>query len=455
MSVRFDDSLPLLLATLRAAGIDLSQPADTADAGAVVIVRETTGRLLTAWPKGKAPAGLAAAITFAIGAYAAPAPVVDGRLAERLAADPAVRPTALEVAGEWAFFRLVDRRLVGADWLRDPVLGSPPWPPRFVFGSLKGGVGRSTAIAVLAADLAGRGQRVLVVDLDLEAPGVGFLLLPASDDPRHDRRPRFGVIDYLMEGGIGGVADEDLVDFLGTSPLVNGLVHVRPAAGRVTDDHPANMMAKLSRSMVERVAANGQRFSVAQNAKAMIDRFVARESYDVVLVDARAGMAELSAAGLFGIGAHRVLLFGTDQQQTFRGYRYLMAHLVDTWGASAGDEADWRARLSFVHAKAPSARSKRQPFRERLYELCADQLYDQDDLSLDARIFNFPPEATGTGVPHDALHVGFHPDYEAFDPVVDDRTQLDEEVYRGPFGDFLARAGAMLAEEQTGSGSVQ
>jgi hypothetical protein len=34
--------------------------------------------------------------------------------------------------------RLVDRRLVGADWLRKPAPVSGP-PPRFVFASLKGG----------------------------------------------------------------------------------------------------------------------------------------------------------------------------------------------------------------------------------------------------------------------------------------------------------------------------
>jgi tetratricopeptide (TPR) repeat protein len=50
-------------------------------------------------------------------------------------------------------------------------------PPQiFAFYSFKGGVGRSMAVLNLAFALAGKGRHVLVLDMDLEAPGVsGFL----------------------------------------------------------------------------------------------------------------------------------------------------------------------------------------------------------------------------------------------------------------------------------------
>ncbi|CAA7616644.1 conserved hypothetical protein [Magnetospirillum sp. LM-5] len=444
MATKFDDSLPNLIRILRQAGVNAAD-------SSVTLLRETTGRLLIACTGNGAPDGLAQAIIDGLGDYAAPTPVVAGALAQHLANDPSVRLSGLEVDGQWADFHFIDRRLVGADWLRDPVFMPKTTPPRLVFGSLKGGVGRSTAIAVLAAELAESGKKVLVVDLDLEAPGAGFLLLPASEDLRNDLRPRYGVIDYLIETSIGTVNDDELVDFVGVSPLVKGLVHVLPAAGRITDENPANMMAKLSRSMVERIDTDGTRLSVAENVKAMVDLFCAREKYDVVLVDARAGLAELSAAALFGIGAHTILLFGTDQQQTFRGYRYMLAHLVNSWGVGESIGSDWRSRIAFVHAKASSSRQKRQSFRDRLYELCLDELYDQDDPSATDGLFSFAPDSTGLGIPHDALHIAQHPDYDAFDPV-DDRTQLDEDVYRGPFGDFLARTKQLLEEGHPAAG---
>ena len=49
-------------------------------------------------------------------------------------------------------------------------------PQIFAFYSFKGGVGRSMAVLNLAFALAGKGRHVLVLDMDLEAPGVsGFL----------------------------------------------------------------------------------------------------------------------------------------------------------------------------------------------------------------------------------------------------------------------------------------
>ena len=51
-----------------------------------------------------------------------------------------------------------------------------PFPYVFTFYSYKGGVGRSLAVMNVAYTLAGWGRHVLMVDMDLEAPGIsGFL----------------------------------------------------------------------------------------------------------------------------------------------------------------------------------------------------------------------------------------------------------------------------------------
>ena len=51
-----------------------------------------------------------------------------------------------------------------------------PFPYIFTFYSFKGGVGRSMALMNVGYTLAGWGRHVLVVDMDLEAPGIsGFL----------------------------------------------------------------------------------------------------------------------------------------------------------------------------------------------------------------------------------------------------------------------------------------
>lgn len=65
---------------------------------------------------------------------------------------------------------------------------------RMVFYSYKGGVGRTTALVHTAFHLARAGQRVAVVDMDVEAPGL-HLLLPRPDG----KRVTLGLVDYLWE----------------------------------------------------------------------------------------------------------------------------------------------------------------------------------------------------------------------------------------------------------------
>ena len=68
------------------------------------------------------------------------------------------------------------------------------------FYSFKGGVGRSMAMMNCAAELAKRGRRILVVDFDLEAPGLETFDLP------HSRRKKKGIVDYVTEYMTSNVA---------------------------------------------------------------------------------------------------------------------------------------------------------------------------------------------------------------------------------------------------------
>src|SRR5437588_12174939 len=61
------------------------------------------------------------------------------------------------------------------------------------FYSFKGGVGRTMALVNVAAELARRGRKVLVVDFDLEAPGL--------ETYKHLRpkQPHPGIVEYVTE----------------------------------------------------------------------------------------------------------------------------------------------------------------------------------------------------------------------------------------------------------------
>jgi MinD-like ATPase involved in chromosome partitioning or flagellar assembly len=61
------------------------------------------------------------------------------------------------------------------------------------FYSFKGGVGRTMALVNVAAELVRRGRKVLVVDFDLEAPGL--------ETYKHLRpsKPHPGIVEYITE----------------------------------------------------------------------------------------------------------------------------------------------------------------------------------------------------------------------------------------------------------------
>jgi CO dehydrogenase nickel-insertion accessory protein CooC1 len=65
------------------------------------------------------------------------------------------------------------------------------------FYSYKGGTGRSMALANIAWILASNGKKVLVIDWDLEAPGLHRYFSPFLADP--ELQSTTGFIDFLSE----------------------------------------------------------------------------------------------------------------------------------------------------------------------------------------------------------------------------------------------------------------
>ena len=337
MTIRFDDSLPALAALVEA---EFSASA----LATAVFVRDATGYLSVVVDQEVDELKLAELNVNALGTLGRYARSEDcirdrnGPGSQRLLG--ASVPVRVQVGGRSIIF--VDRRMVGADWLLPPKEGSAI--PRIAFVSLKGGVGRSTALAVLAAHLSARGRRVLAIDLDLEAPGIGTMLIS------QDAMPKYGTLDYLVENGISGIDAEFLENVRGRSFLgkEGAQVAVLPAFGTETIAHPEGGLAKIARAYLEDVQPGGGAISLTDQIREMIERFEATGDYDVVLIDGRAGLHESSAAVVLGLGAE-TLLFGIDEPQTFIGYKLLLSHLASYEGA---EYEGWKQRIQFVNAKA-------------------------------------------------------------------------------------------------------
>lgn len=437
--ITFDQALPMLISTLA----DNAGP-EFAQSG--VIVRDASGRLAFVSSRlaesGSETETLNASVAEKLGGYAREGGAI--RFSDAPGAQAVLDASdAMPIQVEDHFYSLLDRRIVGSGWLNTPVSGGSN-PPRFVFATLKGGVGRSTALSVTAADLARRGRNVLVIDLDLEAPGLGELLLSEG------RRPKYGVIDYLVDNGVVGIPNARLGEFIGTSDLTTaegGRVDVMPALGTASDDYPENVLPKLSRAMTEDINGDGV-VTVDRQISSMIDAVTHRNQYDVILIDSRAGLSELAAPAVLGLGA-TVLFFGTAQQQTYQGYRKLFAafQLLAQREKAAGGDAEWRSALRPVYAKASMNKDAIALFSEEVFELFSEHIYDEEDFSgsIDDA-FRFAQD--DMTAPHQPLMIPFTQSFLDFDPLLRP-SQLDSDFYEQTYRSFLNKIDQLIESSMT------
>jgi hypothetical protein len=169
----------------------------------------------------------------------------------------------------------------------------------------------------------------------------------------------------------------------------------------------------------------------------MIDRLSQRQSYDAILIDSRAGLSELAAPAVLGLGA-LVLLFGTAQRQTISGYRPLFSglKLLATRALERGENSDWRLMFKPVYAKASLDPVVGARYTADLYDLFAENLYDknyeEDQLDINVNFSADDPDA-----PHAPLVIPFDPRLADFDPLWNTH-QLTSAFYEQTFRPFLS-----------------
>jgi len=319
--------------------------------------------------------------------------------------------------------RLLDRQVVGQDWLRPA--GFQSRIPRLVFFGLKGGVGRSTALTILAYNLARVGKRVLLIDFDLESPGLSGLLLPP------DRLADFGVVDWFVEDAVGQ-GSMVLQRMIAVSPLsehTQGEIRVAAAMGLSENFY----LAKLSRVYAETPRQEKiERF--AQRTHRLLEELENQEKPDVILIDSRAGLHDLAAVSIVGL-ATDVLLFGADSAQTWQGYQLLFSH----WQAYPAVLQAVRDRLIMVEALFPELdqAERAESFLEHAYTLFSETIYERIEpgVEADSDVFNF--DIHDAAAPHYPLRIKWNSRFQEFDPLLLPQGILTDVDIAATFGEFL------------------
>lgn len=237
-----------------------------------------------------------------------------------------------------------DRLAVENSWIA-PTANVPATTPRIVFYSIKGGVGRSTALAALAWKLAQEGKKIIVLDMDLESPGLSSMLLP------EEGRPAYGMTDWLVEDLLDN--GDSVFDYTVARSDLSGAgdLHVIPAHGK----DPGEYIAKLGRAWMPKADAGGNREAWAKRLNRFLTGIEAKYNPDVFLIDSRAGIDSVAAACVTEMKAEAVLLFANDNRQTWIGYDILFRY----WNRT-GSARRIREKLQLVGAMVPQGERRGQ-----------------------------------------------------------------------------------------------
>jgi MinD-like ATPase involved in chromosome partitioning or flagellar assembly len=170
----------------------------------------------------------------------------------------------------------------------------------YTFYSFKGGVGRSMALANIAALLAKRGKRILIMDWDLEAPGLERFFSPHLTSSRN-KVP--GILELVQSSGSSSpLSWQDCI--LQADLPGGGLVSII-SAGR-EDSEYATRLREI----------NWEQLFKDHNFGRYLERLRSEwiKEFDFVLIDSRTGVTDIGGICTIHLPDALVALFSTTHQ---------------------------------------------------------------------------------------------------------------------------------------------
>jgi MinD-like ATPase involved in chromosome partitioning or flagellar assembly len=224
---------------------------------------------------------------------------------------------------------------------QDSVEKDTPKRPQIVtFYSFKGGVGRSTALGMVAILLANRNRRIVIIIFDLEAPGISILLQPSVIN--ENVVENYGVLDYLHQRHL---TPHDNI------PAIEDCIHQvdLPSRGELFlipageyDENYVHRLAELDRRVWQSFYK-----SETNPVEQLINDIRERVDPDVILIDARPGFNDTGAIALLDLADTGIICF-SPTDQSFDGLRWVIQ--------AARKQSDYQGKpdLRFLLTPMPS-----------------------------------------------------------------------------------------------------
>ncbi|NEP41068.1 MAG: AAA family ATPase, partial [Okeania sp. SIO2H7] len=214
------------------------------------------------------------------------------------------------------------------------------FPPVVAFHSFKGGVGRTTNLLALAQALTNEKKRVLVIDGDLEAPGISWMLEEKLPNPS----VCFADFLALAHWDPSSLAEEAvrLVSDRLKNALIDG-IYFLPAFRSIAK------FTKLEIKPEHLIKGDPNAFLLTE----ILANLGKALGVDVVLIDLRSGLSELATGLILDPRVYRVFVT-TLSEQSLEGTK----QLLEIIGNRALSTAEENPLPALIFTKVPRERSQ-------------------------------------------------------------------------------------------------
>lgn len=235
------------------------------------------------------------------------------------------------------------------------------------FYSYKGGVGRTMALANVAATLAKRGKRVLAIDFDLEAPTLPNYGCFSSIDANR------GIVDYVSEYRRTLIAP-DVTEYIQSCELSGEKIWLLPAGNNLTNEYTE----KLARIDWQELYENEMGFLLFEDMKQQLAQFEGI-GFDYVLIDSRTGHTDVGGICTRQLPNLVVLMF-IPTLQNISGLRPIVAEIRAE--SNRRVDPDFSISLEFCASNVPHLDDEQDILTSNI-ELASQELgFSSDELSI-------------------------------------------------------------------------
>lgn len=197
-----------------------------------------------------------------------------------------------------------------------------PGKPITVFHSYKGGVGRTLALISLVREISeayGSRKKVLIIDADLEAPGLTWMLGQGMDN---EKISYFDVLELLHFNDVNDSFVKNV------AKLVEKNV-IKVMTEQLEVEHYF-LPVYREKSQMLNIYSSPEKIIAVQKDKYVITEFLSRLGEalgaELVLVDLRAGVTEFSAPFLFDSRVNKFFISSTSMQSV-KGTRLILEEI--------------------------------------------------------------------------------------------------------------------------------